>query len=736
MVPPEDLEVLAITTSGKEEQEVPESLYSASWYRVADLKPRLRSHVQLHRHSYRDDLWYVLQDHSSGKVHRFSPAAYAFIGLMDGRRTVQEIWDAIRSRDNEEPPTQGEVIRLLHQLHAVDVLQSNIAPDTKELISRQELQKKNKFKQNFSSPFAIRIPLLDPEKLLNRFSFIGKILFSKAFFLLWCLVVGTALFQAGVHWNSLTENISDRVLAPSNLVLLWLTFPFIKACHEFGHAFAVKSWGGEVHEMGIMFLVFTPIPYLDASSASAFRARWQRVIVGAAGMMVEVFIGSLALLLWINMEPGTARSVMYNIILIAGVSTLLFNGNPLLRYDGYYIFSDLIEIPNLASRGVSYLGYLFQKYLLKIKDLEPPVSTRGERIWFVVYTILAFMYRLFVFTAIIMFVADKFFIIGILLACWGAFGMFIMPLYRGISFLVKSPAVRPRRLQAVAVLTVLALAAGLLLFAVPVPLRTMEDGIVWIPEKSIVRPGTDIFVNKVMLPSGTQVKAGDLLIKGYDPLLPAQVKALKSRVAELLTKYHVLKLSDEVEAEIALEELKVAKSSLDRAEERLAELDIHSPFAGTFIVPQPEDLPGRFVRQGEMLAYVMEPAEIRIRLVVPQEDVDLVRYQTRKVEVRRVDNLEQIIPAVIVREVPGATDRLPSSALGNAGGGQVAIDPRDQRGKKAFQRYFDFELELIEPVDLDYYGGRVLVRFDHGSEPLFFRLYRNVRRLFLRRFNV
>jgi putative peptide zinc metalloprotease protein len=211
---------------------------------------------------------------------------------------------------------------------------------------------------------------------------------------------------------------------------------------------------------------------------------------------------------------------------------------------------------------------------------------------------------------------------------------------------------------------------------------------------------------------------------------------LKSRVAELRTKYNVLKFSDEVEAEIALEELKVVKSSLARAEERLAALDIHSPLTGTFIVPQSEDLPGRFVRQGEMLAYVMEPGKIRIRLVVPQDDVDLVRCQTRKVQVRRVDDLEQIIPAIIVREVPGATDRLPSSALGNAGGGQVAIDPRDQRGKKAFQHYFDFELELIEPIDLGCYGGRVMVRFDHGLEPLFFRLYRNVRRLFLRRFNV
>jgi len=713
-----------------------ESLYSPSWYRVTDLKPRLRSHAQLHRHFYRDNLWYVLQDHSSGKVHRFSPSAYELIGLMDGRRTVQEIWDISRNRGDDEPPTQGEVIRLLQQLHAVDILQSNVAPDVKEIVSRHDLQKKNKLKQNFSSPFAIRIPLLDPEKLLNKFSFIGKILFSKAFFLVWCLVIGTALFQLGVHWNSLTENISDRVLAPSNLLMLWLTFPIIKACHEFGHAFAVKIWGGEVHEMGIMFLVFTPIPYIDASSASAFRERWKRVVVGSAGMMVEVFIGSLALLLWVNMEPGTVRSIMYNIVLIAGISTLLFNGNPLLRYDGYYIFADLVEIPNLASRGQNYLTYLFQKYLLKIKDLEMPVSTHGERIWFVLYTTMAFIYRIFVFTAIILFVADKFFIIGILLACWGAFGLIILPAYKGISFLVTNPAIRPQRPRAAILLTAALAIIGAFLFVFPVPLRTMADGVVWIPDKSIIRPGTDIFISSVILPSGTTVKEGDLLIKGYDPLLPAQVKALRSKVNELKTKYNVLKLSDEVEAEIIREELKVMESKLARAEERMAALDIHSPFAGTFIISQPEDLPGRFVRQGEMVAYVMEPAEISVRLVVPQDSVDLIRYQTRDVRLRFVDDLDLIAAAEIIREVPGATDKLPSSALGNAGGGNVAIDQRDTRGQTAFQHYFDFELELTDTVDKHNYGGRVLVRFDHGVEPLFFRLYRNVRRLFLRRFNV
>src|SRR5512145_1371414 len=140
------------------------SLYSPSWYRVADLKPRLRSHVEIHRHHYRGDLWYVLQDHSSGRFQRFSPAAYLLIGLMDGRRTVQEIWNAARARLGEDAPTQEEVIRLLSQLHAVDVLQSDVVPDTAELLKRFESRRNVRWKQNLRSPLFMRFALLDPER--------------------------------------------------------------------------------------------------------------------------------------------------------------------------------------------------------------------------------------------------------------------------------------------------------------------------------------------------------------------------------------------------------------------------------------------------------------------------------------------------------------------------------------------------------------------------------------------
>jgi putative peptide zinc metalloprotease protein len=712
------------------------SLFSPSWYRVAALKPRLRSHAEIHRHHYRGELWYVLQDHSSGRYHRFTPGAYLLIGLMDGKRTVEEIWEAGRSRLGEDAPTQEEMIRLLSQLHAVDALQSDVAPDTAELLKRFEKQQYRKLKQNLRSPLFMRFPLLDPERFLVRFLPLVRPFFSWLGALLWLAVVGTAVFLAGVHWPELTKNITDRVLAPENLVLLWLTFPFVKALHEFGHAFATKVWGGEVHEMGIMLLVLTPIPYMDASAASVFRERHKRMMVGAAGMVVELFVAALALFIWINAEPGTVRAVAYNVMLIAGVSTVLFNGNPLLRYDAYYILGDLLEIPNLGPRGMQYMGYLIQRYLFGVSDAEPPTSTSGERVWFVIYTVASFAYRIFIYAVIILFIAGKFFVIGMLLAAWAVVSMIIFPAAKSLKFLASSPKLRRKRGRAILVsgFAVAAVAATVVL--VPVPLSTRAEGVVWIPEQSFVRAGTDGFVDRIIAAPGSRVRRGDPLIECFDPLLPAHIRVLESRLHELEAVYDTQLPLDRVQAEITNEEIQHVTGQLSRARERASELTICSSGGGKFVVPTAQDLPGRFVRRGELLGYVVDRSAITARVVVSQSDIDLVRQRTVGVKVRLAETIAEILPAVVNRELPAATDQLPSKTLSQEGGGEIAIDPRDMQGVKAFQKIFLFDLELPAQARLYTVGGRIYVRFDHGWEPLVWRWYRSARQLFLRRFNV
>ena len=713
-----------------------QSLYSPSWYRVAGLRPRLRSHVEIHRHHYRGELWYVLQDHSSGRFQRFTPAAYQIIGLMDGRRTMQEIWDSVRDRVGDEAPTQEEVIRLLSQLHAVDALQVDVVPDTAELLKRFEKQRHAKWKQIARSPLFMRFPLFDPERFLTRFRWLARPFFSWFGALLWLAVVGYAVFLAGIHWPELTKNITDRILAPTNLFVLWLTFPFLKAFHEFGHGFAVKIKGGEVHEMGIMLLVFTPIPYVDASSASAFRKKRERALVGVAGMAVEVFIAALALFLWVNVEPGALRGLAYNIIFIAGVSSLLFNGNPLLRYDAYYILSDILEIPNFGPRGTRYLTYLIQRYLLGVGDAEPPPSTRGERVWFFFYSILATVYRMFIYTGIVLFVASKLFFIGVIFACWAMINMFVLPAAKGLGFILTSPRLRRRRVRAVIVTGFAIALIVAVVTLVPVPLSTSTQGVVWIPEQSFVRAGADGFVDHLLASPGKPVSKGDPIIACSEPLLPAEIRVIESRLNELQALYDTHVLSDRVKAEITKEEMGHVRAELEDALERENELTVRSPADGVFVVPVAQDLPGRFVRRGALLGYVLDRSTMAARVVVAQEDVGLVRHKTNGVEIRFPEKIAETLPAVLLREVPAATNQLPGRALSREGGGEIAIDPRDMLGLKAFHTVFLFDIELPSYKGPFNIGGRIYVRFDHGREPFVWRCYRGLRRLFLKRFNV
>jgi putative peptide zinc metalloprotease protein len=280
---------------------------------------------------------------------------------------------------------------------------------------------------------------MDAERILRPLAPLARALFSPTGAVLWLVWVGVGVVLAAVHWHDLTHDLLDRILAPKSILVLVLLFPLIKALHELGHGMAVKAFGGEVHEIGLMLLVVTPVPYVDASGASSFRGKWQRIVVGGAGMAVELALATGALLIWLLAETGLVRMLAYNAILIAGLSTILFNANPLLRYDGYYMLADFLEIPNLRARGTRYLGYLCERYLFGRRGAEPGPSTPGERVWFVLYSVASFVYRIFVVVAIVLFLGEKLFLLAVVFAAVGAIGWILVPVGQGVHLLRDEP---------------------------------------------------------------------------------------------------------------------------------------------------------------------------------------------------------------------------------------------------------------------------------------------------------
>ncbi|MDG3064655.1 site-2 protease family protein [Thauera mechernichensis] len=712
------------------------SLFSSSWHSVADLRPRLIPLARVERHVYRDKVWYVVQDQSGGRYHRLTPAAYRLVQGMDGKQTVQALWEHANLSGHGDECTQNEVVDLLVQLHSADLLLVDTNSDSAALFARYRKKRRATLKQYLLNPMSLKFPLVDPDAFLQRIVPFTGWWFSTLGAVIWMLVVVPALVLAVMHWSDLTHNFSDQILSSSNLLVMFCVYPVVKLLHELGHGIAARKWGAPVHEMGLMFLVFAPVPYVNASATAIFPSRVQRSVVAAAGMLVEVFVAAIALYVWLLIEPGVSRAVAYNVIVVAGVSTLIVNGNPLLRFDAYYIFTDLIEMPNLAQRGQKYYTYLWDRHICGAHDADQPVETPAEKRWLLAYTPLAWCYRMFLTVTIVMFVSSAFFIFGVLLAIWVCITAFGMPLWKSYRHVVNSASLQRVRRRALRVSLAIVLVVLSLLFIVPAPLRTQAEGVVWLPERAIVRAGGDGFFRSWLDTPGGGVEAGQALFVLEDIGLSAEIELARARLHEAESRLRAEQFSDPVKAVLLERQRRMEAELLARLEERASLLVAHAGASGRLIVPRAQDLAGAFLRKGDLVGYVLDRDDLIARVVVRQDDIDLVRERMRAAELRFADWIGRAHVTQVVRPAAGGVDTLPSPALGIHGGGSVPTAVDDPEGLRTLERVFLIDMALPARDEAIGFGERVFVRFDLGWEPIGVQGLRRLRQLFLSKFGV
>jgi putative peptide zinc metalloprotease protein len=407
-----------------------------------------------------------------------------------------------------------------------------------------------------------------------------------------------------------------------------------------------------------------------------------------------------------------------------------------MRYDGYYILIDLIEIPNLAARSARLWQALVDKYAFRVADTRIPAGVPGELKWLLFYAPAGFAYRMSVQFGIALFLAGRFFFIGVILALWSVVTGVVMPVFKSLKYVATSRTLQKRRVHAVGLAAGLVTAVVLGLAVVPFPLYTVSEGVIWLPDNAILRAGTDGFVRRLLLPPDTVVQTGDALIESEESQLRANVETLRWRVEELKSVLDATRFKDRASAELAAIDLASTQSELARERERADRLIARSAADGTFVLAKSEDLPGRFFRQGEVLGYVVPASSNIVRVVVPQDDIELVRNSLRGLTVKLGGRVTETYRARLIREVPGGSSELPSKALSTTGGGMVAVDPGDREGRKALQRFFQFDIELPTDAATIAFGSRVYARFEHEREPLSFQLFRRLRQLFLARLNV
>lgn len=712
---------------------------NAVWQRLESLRPSLPRHIHIQRRDYNGERWYILQDKSNGRFHRLTPSAWRLVSAMDGRKSLGQVLASAAHPEfyaaEDEIPTQDDLIHLLQYLHVADLLVCDLPPNTQELFARREQKKQQRWLRLLMNPLTWNIPLGNPDRLLDKLMPVARVLASRAMGIVWLLVVGYALLQVGVHWTQLTQGHLDRVLSPSNLFLLWLTYPCFKVLHELGHGLFTKVWGGQVNDCGLVFIVGTPLPYVDASAATGFQSKRQRLMVGAAGMAVELFLAALALLLWLQLSNGFLRDFLYNIIIIGGVSTLFFNGNPLMRFDGYHLLTDAFDLPNLATRANQQFSYLLRRYAYGVSGIYSPAVNAREAVLLTSYSVAAFAYRVFMLFFIILLVANYFPTLGLVIGCWLIFFQLLWPAIKALNYLVRDKQLASKRVRALGVTGAGVALAALLFLAVPMPMSTSAEAVLWLPDEARVKVESSGEVAQLMVANGDEVEQGQELMRLYNPVLVAKLAVQQAHLREYEARYQQAWVEDRAQAQLFEQDINAIKAEIELLQTRVVNLVVRSPSSGIFRITRQYHLTGSFLRQGDEFALIEKPDRVRVRAALLQDEVGLIRQTTDAVSIKFASDPSRSLTAEMVQEIPIASQDLPSQVLGAQGGGRLAVDSTHPSSTRVTEKVFLLDLSLNDFVQAGHYGERAYVRFQHPAEPLAVQWYRALQQLFIRHFS-
>jgi len=715
-------------------------LNDLSWQQLANLRPSLPAHIYIQQRYYGDELWYLLHDKATGRFHRFNSEGYQLISLMDGHRNLEQILKDTKqdssSSDIESPPSHGlpkeELVEMMQYLHAADLLLCDVPPNAQSLFERKRLQEQQKWRRLLSNPLVWRFPLMDPDALLNRMLPVTRFLIGWPAAAVWLIVIAYALMQTATHWTELTADAS-MVLIPQNLLWLWITYPLLKILHEAGHALYTKAWGGEVHEFGVVFIMATPLPYVDATAATGFAQKRRRLMVGAAGIAVELFIAALAMLLWLQLEAGQLRILLFNVMWLGSVSALFFNGNPLMRFDGYHLLCDAIDFPNLGNRANQQIAYAIQRHLYGVKDLQSRSNSVSQAVLLSTYGIASFCYRMLVLAFIILMVWRFFPTLGATLAVWLVVFQLVLPLSKLIFFIAKNPRFETQKRRILTSTLASLLICFVLIFYVPFPLSTRAEGVLWLSENAQVRAQTAGFVEQVLAKDGDFVKEGQPLLRMNNMFLVADWKVKQAKLKGLNARYHSLWGEDRVKAKLEAENIEALTAEITMLRARINDLTIRSQAEGQLLLHEASGLPGRYLEQGDTIAFISQTGSPRVRVAIEQHEIGLVRGSTLSVEAKLAQLPNESLHADISQEVPEATFVLPSPVLGSTGGGRIVADNKVEDGTRSENPVFLIDLSLPDLKQGRQFGERVYIYFRHPPEPWASRVYRRIRQHFLKK---
>ena len=548
--------------------------------------------------------WWVLKDPVALRYHRLQALQYRTLCLLDGERSLKGIRDQLMKEFPATPLPLADVQRMITSLHGQGLVWNQRPGQSAQMINKQSTSRRQQLQQTLSNVLTIRLPGWDPDPLLRWMHRGLGWVFHPATGLAAALLVISSWILLLVHFDDFRSRLPEfqQFFSWHNLAWLWLTMGLTKVIHEFGHALTCRHYGGECHEMGVMLLIFSPTLYCDVTDSWMLRDKWKRIWIAAGGMIIELVLSACAILVWWNTTPGLLNHLCLNVFFVSTTSTVLFNANPLMRYDGYYMLSDWLGVPNLRATANSQLRDTFAEYCFGIiPPLDPQVSGT-RRFWLNCYAIASAAYGWLVLSGVTLFL---YFVlkpyglqsIGMTIAIVvlsSAIGSVVWNVWRILAAPRSEPMSRTR------IVTTIALGSALIAAALAIPLPWyIQAPFLLEPHAAaqvlVTVPGE---LASFAVRPGEHVEQGQVLATLVNHQKEDQLRKLRTaretQLAEISMLY-ALELS--ADHALALKHLDSIERQIQELQEQLSQLTIIAPISGRVVAAPATPTPPMSLRR-------------------------------------------------------------------------------------------------------------------------------------------
>ena len=644
---------------------------------VLNLRPNLRFEPR----TIKGSQFVVIEDVVRGKFFQVGLDEYRFIESIDGKATVEQISAALcavstgQGADSESIKTHTDRGAMVAQWLVQSNLAYSDAMDSSGRLGAQQRSLNRAKLIGLINPISIKTKLFNPDSLLQKLLPWCQWCFHWSILVVWLVLGSMAGWIVLDRWSELSA-ASIGILSGDRWVWMLGLWLVLKVIHELAHGIACKRYGGDVPEAGILFLLFTPMAYVNVTSMWRFPNRWHRIVVAAAGMYVELMISFVALIVW-NRSTGTVADIAFQTALMASVTTILFNANPLMRFDGYFILSDLLNIPNLYTKGTKWFGDRLKSSFFGLPRSKN-ICGSDEQTCVAVYGSLAFFWKISISVGLVIATSVLFQGAGIVLSAMGVVLWFGMPLYQQYQQLLGASASHPidRKRTVFSCGLTLILLVGMFTFFRAPSLKS-APAIVQFGDETILRAGADGFIREILVEDGQAVRAGDTMIVMSNPQLNLEVDRLLREAAEARIQSRIHQ--QQQETSLAQSQQQRHVSLMEQAGEKQKQADalvVRAAFDGFVFQRGLSNSINSFSKRGDPLLTLAKRDQKEVVISVDQNDLDSLRGNKNE-PVRVVLPGVPMFESQLDKIAPTASSRPSHLALCAHVNGPLPVKPAD-----------------------------------------------------------